>query len=279
MQVFKYWHKAQQRAEGPKGRMFDLTCWGGSSTSPEDAKVQAKQKLERWIQRLINGQTLDEYEYASGRLREELIEEITDPDGRVIGAITRNRYGALVLNSASVFIADIDVPKPGFIDRLLSLFGRKPKDKSHYVAQVRQFSDNFPDYSLVVYETHSGLRVFITGDEFEPRSENAVLILERLGSDAMYRKLCLAQQSYRARLTPKPWRCGVDRPPNSFPRETHEQQAAFDKWLDKYNLRSKAFAVCRPMAEMGPPTTTDAARRILNAHDAVAVNDALNKLA
>jgi hypothetical protein len=279
MEILKYWHKEKASAQGPKGRTYDLTCWGGSSQSIDDAKEKAVKKLHRWIQSIGGGEKLAEYEYACGQLREELIEEIVGEQGDVIGAITRNRYGSLVLNSASVLIADVDVPEPGLIDWLMSLFGRKTKDKSFYLERVHKFSQDFPDYSMVVYETHSGLRVFITGDEFEPRSENAALILDLLQSDALYRKLCLSQQSYRARLTPKPWRCSLNDPPNRFPRETPDQQQAFNQWLEEYTRQSKAYTVCRPMAEMGPKKRTENAKRILKAHDAIAVNSAIKELA
>ena len=240
MEISKYWHKETRAAEDSYGRAYDLTCWGGSSRSREDAKGKALAKIERILFRLSGGERLEEYEYACGQLREELIEEIVDADGALIGAVTRNRYGALVLNTATVLIADIDVPRPGLLDWIRSLFGRaQKKDKAYYLDQVYTFSDRNPETSLTVYETHSGLRVFLTSDECAPESEAAGSILERLGSDPLYKKLCLSQKCYRARLTPKPWRCGMERPPNRFPRETPDQQGTFGRWLLEYTRKSK----------------------------------------
>ena len=280
MEISKYWHKETRAAEDSYGHRYDLTCWGGSSQSAAEAKSRALGKIDRILFRLSGGEKLEEYEYACGQLREEVIEEIVGADGGLIGAVTRNRYGALVLNAATVLIADIDVPRPGLLDWLRSLFGRGPKkDKTYYLDQVYTFSGRNPEHSLTVYETHSGLRVFVTGEEYAPESEAAGIILELLHSDTLYRKLCLSQKCYRARLTPKPWRCGMDRPPNHFPRETAEQQGTFGRWLLEYTRRSRSHSVCKPMATLGPGTMTDTARRILKAHDAIAINREFEALA
>jgi alcohol dehydrogenase YqhD (iron-dependent ADH family) len=65
MEILKYWHKEKASAQGPKGRTYDLTCWGGSSQSIDDAKEKAVKKLHRWIQSIGGGEKLAEYEYAS----------------------------------------------------------------------------------------------------------------------------------------------------------------------------------------------------------------------
>lgn len=279
MEVSKFWHKEKRATEDSYGRKYDLTCWGGSSQSHGDAKAKALKKMDRCLFRLSGGEKLDEYEYAAGQLREELIEEIVGSDGAIIGAVTRNRYGVLVLNAASVLIADIDVPQPGLMDWIRSFFGRVAKDKSYYIDQVYTFSSRHPEHSLTLYETHSGLRVFITSDEYAPQSEAAGTILERLQSDKLYQKLCLSQKCYRARLTPKPWRCGMNRPPHSFPRETPEQQGAFGRWLLEYTRKSRGHTVCKRIAALGPEKMTDTAKKILTAHDAIAVNEKIGALA
>jgi len=279
MEISKYWHKEKRTTQDHYGRTFDLTSWGGSSQSRDDAKAKSLKKIERWMFLLSGGEKLEEYEYASGQLREELIEEIVNSDGTLIGAVTRNRYGALVLNAATVLIADIDVPQPGFMDWLRSLFGRSTKDKAYYLDHVYTYSARHPACSLIVYETHAGFRVFITSEEYAPELNAASTILEQLKTDPLYKKLCLSQKCYRARLTPKPWRCGMDQPPNSFPRETPEQQGAFGRWLLEYTRKSKDCTVCKRITTLGPAEMTDNARRILKAHDAVAVNDKLGTLA
>ena len=106
------------------------------------------------------------------------MEELRGPDEELIGAITRNRYGALVLNSASLFIADIDAaPAPGFLGRLMARFGRPVKDKAYRLAAVQRFAEQNPALCLLIYETHSGLRVFIVNESIAPDSGRAAELL------------------------------------------------------------------------------------------------------
>ena len=64
--------------------------------------------------------------------------------------------------------------------------------------------------------------------------------------------LCGKQGCWRARLTPKPRRAGVKRPPREtrFPRAP-EAEAPFAAWLAGYDAASAGFAVCRPVATVG----------------------------
>lgn len=279
MKVSKYWSKEKRSARGRDGHEYDLTCWAGSADGPLEAQQNAREKIERWIGKLARGEDIGEYEYQIGEIREELIEEILGADGALIGAVTRNRYGALVLNAASVLIADIDVPAPGPLDRLLALFGRKARDKAWHLEALRGFSADHPEHHLMIYETHSGLRVFVTSQEADPQSENSRTLLATLRSDSLYQRLCHAQKCYRARLTPKPWRCAAERPPNSFPRERFEQQTAFDAWLTTYTEKSRSYTVCRLLASIGSGRITDQAGKILAIHDARAVLHGVEALA
>ena len=48
-------------------------------------------------------------------------------EGRVLAVLTRNCYGAIVLNTESVLFGDIDVIEPGFLSRILQVFGKTKK--------------------------------------------------------------------------------------------------------------------------------------------------------
>ena len=73
-----------------------------------------------------------------------------------------------------------------------------------------------------------------------------------LDVDFRYAELCRAQGCWRARLTPKPERVGLKRPPRGtrFPRAP-EAEAPFAAWLDEYRKASDGFAVCKPVATVG----------------------------
>src|SRR6266508_6529649 len=104
MKLYKHWITEKQRIL-IDGAAQEITCYGGSNISTDDARVKAREKVEK-IQRKIAGEKhlFDEYE---AEIREEILQIIDDHS-----AITRNRYGAQVLNAENLMILDIDKPKP-----------------------------------------------------------------------------------------------------------------------------------------------------------------------
>jgi hypothetical protein len=52
-------------------------------------------------------------------------------------------------------------------------------------------------------------------------------------------------------MAPKPWRCGVARPPSRFPHETAEREEAFRRWLERYEATSSRFATCAHASSVG----------------------------
>ena len=67
----------------------------------------------------------------------------------------------------------------------------------------------------------------------------------------MYVRLCRMQESFRARLTPKPWRCGFYKPFVLFPFETPAQEADFRQWESKYNDKAAQYSTCRFLIAFG----------------------------
>jgi hypothetical protein len=61
--------------------------------------------------------------------------------------------------------------------------------------------------------------VLAVHDLFDPTSAITLAALRELGSDPKYVQLAKAQECFRARLTPKPWRCGVRQSSRVYPRE------------------------------------------------------------
>jgi hypothetical protein len=279
MKVFKYWDRETQASVDRDGKKYDLVAWAGSNTSPEEARERAAEKLAGWIDKLSRGGRFGEYEYFRNDIREELIEAVHDSSGNLIAAITRNRYGALILNSSGVLIADVDAEERSFFQPLFSLFGRKLKDKDYRRQAIAELAAKHPELTLAVYETHSGFRVFVLDREFDPGSDESTTLLTELGSDKLYTRLCSAQECYRARLTPKPWRCGMGRPPNDYPRAEAARQREFESWLDRYRQKSSEYAVCRPEATYGDQRPSSQAERLQLMHDEATIRASATHLA
>ncbi|MBK8956984.1 MAG: hypothetical protein IPM80_00810 [Proteobacteria bacterium] len=123
------------------------------------------------------GQARD-YEYDSDIIREELIEEFHDEAGERLAVITRNRYGALVLNTERVLFGDIDVPSESFVQRLCNRFGRRARDKHYFLEAMRAFHAAHPEFVLEVYETRAGLRFMVVNREIRPGRQRGGAVVQ-----------------------------------------------------------------------------------------------------
>ncbi|WP_236860646.1 hypothetical protein [Candidatus Reidiella endopervernicosa] len=159
MKLARYWAKESRNSNTGQGQEYELACWRGSNESEADAQARAVEAVERLVARVKQGEPLERYDYSEGYIREELIEEINSAEGELIGVVTRNRYGALVLNCERVLFADIDIEPPGLIDKLKALFGGRVKDRNYHLQQIESYASEQPGIALAVYETLAGLRV------------------------------------------------------------------------------------------------------------------------
>src|SRR5699024_9887531 len=91
-----------------------LTIHGASDVSPEDAQRDARDRLQRVVAAggpaRTSGSGLEYYPLR--RLPEELLEDVHAPDGALVAAITRNRYGSAVLNTDAARISASDLVEP-----------------------------------------------------------------------------------------------------------------------------------------------------------------------
>ena len=83
----------------------------------------------------------------------------------------------------------------------------------------------------------------------------------------MYVQLTEKQQCFRARLTSKPWRCGCTRPPNAFPWDSGEAEAAYRQWESDYTKRDANYRSCELIKEFGHMADIPSLRTIIDIHD------------
>ena len=124
MRIPKFWTKARDIATAQNGIKWPLEAWGWSSDGLEEAHRTAADRLKRAIERLRHGEVPGQYEYLDVPLREEILDTLSASDEE-IAVVTRNRYGAAVLNTADVLFADIDIPpaqSKGLFDAIALLF-------------------------------------------------------------------------------------------------------------------------------------------------------------
>jgi hypothetical protein len=209
-------------------------------------------------------------------------------DGDQVLAVTRNRYGAEVLNTDRILIADIDLPElearatGGLIRRLFRRQAAEsdPSAEPPLVVERLGVLENWaranPGLGVIVYRTASGLRAFVTGVDEPATSSRGEQILAELGADPIYRELCRAHGTFRARLTPKPWRLPrLKAPRERWPFPPGPAEGRFQRWLAGYDAAARGFAVCRRLATHGPTPSGSEAQIIQLHDDRTRVNTAL----
>jgi hypothetical protein len=222
------------------------------------------------------GQKPGAYAYGTVPLREEITNTVCNDRGEPIAVVTRNLQGSLVLNAERVMFVDIDFAPVSPWDALAHFFARlfrrasKPPQRvieETARAKVEEFVADNPGWSIRLYRTCAGFRGAVTHAVFDPKSRDAMDLLRRLGSDPLYVRLCETQECFRARLSPKPWRCGHVRNTVRFPIETPERMQAFEEWKTQYELRQRNYATCRFVADLGSGAVHPEVERILELHD------------
>lgn len=257
-----------------KGIHGDFRAWRWSLNSLAEAQALADAAARKLAERFEAGGFLDrkgEY-YPDRPFREQILRGFKDQSGQVSAVITRNSYGCEVLNTARVMFVDIDLPaakKPGL---LRSLFGgtvaKKPENhQAEAIQRVEMWTRNNPDWGWRIYRTRLGLRLMATQGFVEPDAPATKQIFESLGTDPLYQRLCLSQKCFRARLTPKPWRCGLRRKPDRWPWPDAEAEARFEKWNKEYQRCSELWATCQFLRSIGNPSVHPEIGPAIELHD------------
>jgi len=298
MLIPRFWSRAESQATRPDGQPVRFHVWRGSRTSAAEAQALAAGAVARIAERIGRGAGFPErYAYGDRPLREEVVREIPGPGDAPNVAITRNSYGALVLNAASAFFIDVDVagseprtgaephraepaapaasiwgivdslPLPGGLRSIVDQFRPSggpaassapsstpsvPADATAgAVERLRRFVAARPAWRVRVYRTYAGLRYLVTHAPFAPTDPEVQAAMAAVGADAQYIRLCQVQKSFRARLTPKPWRIGVENPPVTFPYEGAGEESEMRGWEARYDAASAGRATCRFVEEIG----------------------------
>ncbi len=245
MRIFRLWVAQDFRFEHG-GQTYAGRCFGGSNLSEADAARDAKARWQAVVGRITGTARRRDEDYVAD-IREEVLRELNPGN-----LVTRNRYGAEVLNSADHLFLDIDAPPRTWRD----LFGG-PKDpdsrRARIVEHVRKASGSgaLAGAGVRMYQTPRGVRLLVTGIEHSPRSAPNRKLMGALHVDRLYQRLCGRQDCYRARLTPKPSGIGLRTPRCVYPRDEATERA-IREWVGAYDLKRQGFAACKLLETVGP---------------------------
>ena len=270
MQLYRHWTRKIFPLKvdcGPE----TIQVFGYSNESPQAAERMADtlfRELEKSIAAFGHGGAGRPWDYTAGRpIREEILHEL---DPRNI--VSRNRYGADVLNSETHVFIDVDFLKPPRPSRLAALFGRsRPEPLPPPEHTLKQVVDAARDASedlhpIRIYLTKNGYRLVVQNVDVAPASDACTRLMNRFNADSLYACLCVSQKCFRARLTPKPYRIHVKGRKFTWPElGTPDQCADKEAWLAEYAEKSKDHAVCQYLDTLNGPRADDA---VLDFHDA-----------
>ena len=283
MRFYKFWSRAVAKAVDPSGEEVFRSSTGYSNVSVEDAFRMAEERAKKNVRYWEAPAKFDNGYYATNSerpIQEETIEQFAEND-ETYAVISRNSYGCLVLNTTDVLFADIDKPVPKFRLALFSwiagMFGNKPVDEmdfeSRLIKNIERLVQTDSQMGLRVYRTLLGYRVVLTNQTVLASESKSIQLLKDLGSDKLYVSLCRSQDCYRARLTPKAWRCGVDKPLIRFPFSSPEIEQQYRRWEKRYETVASKFATCSLVGEFGSKQIHPRVSAVLKVHDMFVLNE------
>ncbi len=276
MKTARFWTKECQKLRCADGVERALSARGWSDTSIEEAKGRALTRLKRSAESFGKSSSNTnlknrEYDYADSPLAEPVIETVTSQSGAPLAIVTRNGYGARVLNTNSIMFVDLDLdqnpPGRGFLASLFRGAPSRDELERPILAKIRGFFSKNGALGGRLYRTRGGMRLLLTSKQIVPNDAESRTIFSALNADPLYVKLCSSQQSYRARLTPKPWRCDCAKPPGSFPYITEIQRQRFREWEEEYETVIKEYATCEQIGSFGSPHIATDIETIIKIHD------------
>ncbi len=176
--------------------------------------------------------------------------------------------------SNSVWLALLAAPVPFlFLRRPPKPAAEPPASPNDQALQkVQAFAAAHPDWHVRLYETPAGLRLMVLHTVFDPASEEVAAVFRELGTDPCYAVMCRNQRCFRARLTPKPWRIGIEtrlRPrPGVWP-VAPERLPERQQWLAAYDAASTGYAACKFVGSFGSTNVHPHAAEVLRVHDSL----------
>ncbi len=132
---------------------------------------------------------------------------------------------------------------------------------------IRQFSKQHHDWHLRIYRTPKGFRVLVMHQIFDPRGNEAQLLFNALQADPNYVHMCKNQNCFRARISPKPWRVGVEALRSGVWPVKEQAMCARKVWVDEYQMHAKKYASCKFIEQLGSQMMHPKAKRVQSIHD------------
>jgi hypothetical protein len=192
-----------------------------------------------------------------------MLEPVIDTFGDRI-AITRSNYGYRVLNTPDLGMVDVDFN----LD-----FDTAPQ-QMEVSSNLRDWVAKHPGQSWKVYRTAAGLRLLRT-DAPQPLDQSYSEVVSAVwGADTLYAKLCVEQQAFRARVSPKPKRIGIAYPDwNPYDEgsdgwsQSDPERTKVPLTIQAYEILQTQYKTCELVEVIGSGDVHNHLGYVLHLHD------------
>lgn len=137
-------------------------------------------------------------------------------------------------------------------------------------AKILRFMEKRPDWLVHLYRTPAGLRLLATHRLFDPLEPEVAECFRELVADPLYAAMCVNQHCFRARVSAKPWRIGIEDRltprPGVWP-VSPERLPERCRWLERYDRIAAGFAACSFIESLGNGISDPAAQAVQDLHD------------
>lgn len=156
----------------------------------------------------------------------------------------------------------------GMVKRLTDRFGADPYAAA--LSRIESVAAGYPQWILRVYRTPNGFRVLAMHGLFDPAGTETQKFMRAIGGDRRYALMCRNQKCFRARLSPKPWRIGIERHitprPGVWPI-TEAQAQERSRWVRTYEVAAARYAACRYVKTLGKGLSSHECESVRRLHD------------
>jgi hypothetical protein len=105
-------------------------------------------------------------------------------------------------------------------------------------------------------------------DAPQPLDDDFDALCKAVGADDVYRELCREQDCFRARLTPKPLRCGIEMPTwSSYSGCLVSDEGELARYVNAYDILADHFKVCKLTQTIGGGIIHRDLRALVDLHD------------
>jgi hypothetical protein len=138
------------------------------------------------------------------------------------------------------------------------------------IGRLREFLLKQPAWSVRIYRTPAGLRLLATHQLFDPLHSDVRAFFVEIDADPIYMRMCSNQRCFRARLTAKPWRIGIERHmrprPGVWPIDPSRMPMR-NAWVADYEARAQSYAACQYLQTLGSGAIHIDVRATVDLHD------------